>query len=259
MTRIDLEKLDASGDLRTIAEQAGALDPTGTTRRQAMRNGVATAGTFAAGSALLGLLDPMEAMAAATSKQKGEYSTSLKKVNRRAKKPTANDVVIANYALTLEYLEAAFYAAADAANYADPDINAAAKVLAKHEAAHVAALKKVLGKAAVKAPTLNMDAVSAALKDEQTFITTAATIEPVGTAAYAGAGPYLSNLAVTQAALAIHSVEANHAAYTAAICVAKGYSGAPSPVPNDFNPHFGFKKVVKTVTGLNFVKGPLQP
>jgi hypothetical protein len=258
VTRIDLEKLDASGDLRSIAEEAGAYDPTGTTRRNLMRNGAATAGTFAAGSALLGFLDPMEAFAAASSKQKGAYSTSLKKVNRRSKKPTANDVVIGNYALTLEYLEAAFYAAAVDANYSDPDISDAAKLLASHEADHVKLLKKVLGKAAVKQPTLNMDAVAATLKDAQTFITTAASIEPVGTAAYAGAGPYVSNIAIVQAALAIHSVEARHAALTAEICRVKMLDN-PGAAPTAFDKPFTFKKTISTVSKLNFVKGDLQP
>ena len=32
------------------------------------------------------------------------------------------------------------------------------------------------------------------LADQVTFIKTAAAIEPVGTAAYAGAGPYINNL-----------------------------------------------------------------
>jgi hypothetical protein len=256
--RIDLESLDQAGDIRTIAEDAGALDPTGATRRELVRRGVIGAGGFAAGSALLGLLDPMEALASAHANQKGAYSTKLSRVKRTAKKATANDVVIANYALTLEYLEAAFYAAAVQANYADPDINTAAKILADHEAQHVAALKKALGKAAVKAPALNGDAVAKLLADEKTFITTAAAIEPVGTAAYAGAAPYLSNLAITQAALSIHSVEANHAAYTAGIVNAKGY-GSVNPVPNAFNPHYGFKKTVKIVGSLGVVNGPLQP
>ena len=258
MTRIDLAQLDTSGDIRTLADEAGALDPTGDTRRDLMRKGVIGAGGVAAGSAVLGLLSPLEAYAAATAKQKGAYSTKLSAVRRQSKKPTANDVVIANYALTLEYLEAAFYAAAVEKNFPDADINAAAKVLADHEAQHVKALKSVLGKAAVKAPEINGDTVKELLKDQQTFITTAAAIEPVGTAAYAGAAPYLSNVAVTKAALSIHSVEANHAAYTAQLVRQKGY-GDVDPVPNAFNPEFSFKKTVNTVSGLKLVNGPLQP
>ena len=258
MNRIDLAALDTSGDIRTLAEDAGAYDPSGATRRDLVRRGVIGAGGFAAGSAMLGLLDPVEALAAAGHKQKGAYSIRLGRVRRTARKPTANDVVIANYALTLEYLEAAFYAGAVDKNYADADINAAAKVLAAHEAAHVKALKGVLGRAAVKRPALNLDTVAKLLADEKTFITTAAAVEPVGTAAYAGAAPYLSNLAVTRAALAIHSVEANHAAYTAAIVRAKGFGDA-NPVPNAFNPAFSFNKTVNTVLSLDIVSGKLQP
>ena len=166
---------------------------------------------------------------------------------------------IGNYALTLEYLEAAFYAAAAKAGYPDADIAEAATILAQHEAAHVKLLKKVLGTAAVKVPTLNMDAVGKALADQNTFIKTAASIEPVGTAAYAGAGPYIQNLAIVKAALSIHSVEANHAAYTASIVKFKGIDKTVNPVPHSFNPAYSFSKTVKTVTGLNFVKGDLQP
>jgi rubrerythrin len=171
----------------------------------------------------------------------------------------ANDVKIGNYALTLEYLEAAFYAAAVKANFPDSDIAGAAKTLAAHEAAHVAVLKKVLGKAAVKPPTVNTDTVGKLLADEKTFIKTAAMIEPVGTAAYAGAGPYINNLAIVKAALSIHSVEANHAAYTAALVKLKGIDKSVDPIPNAFNPAYSFAKTVKTVTGLNIVKGDLQP
>ena len=116
----------------------------------------------------------------------------------------------------------------------------------------------MLGKAAVNTPKFNMAGVEALLKDQETFILSAAAIEPVGTAAYAGAGPYLSNLAVTKAALAIHSVEANHAAYTQSIVVAKGLN-TKSPVPNAFNVPLGFNAVVAEVGKLNVVDGPLQP
>ena len=131
------------------------------------------------------------------------------------------------------------------ANFPDPDIAAAARTLAAHEQAHVDALKKVLGRAAVKAPTVNSATVAKLLADQSTFIKTAAAIEPVGTAAYAGAGPYINNLAIVKAALSIHSVEANHAAYTAALVRLKGIDPSVNPIPNAFNPPFSFNKTVR--------------
>ncbi|QEC46752.1 ferritin-like domain-containing protein [Baekduia soli] len=254
MTNIRIEDLDPSGDLRQSADDAGAWDPTGTRRNLLRQAGIGGAAVFGVGA----LLSPLDAFASASASQKGEYSTSGSRSIRRGR-PNANDVKIGNYALTLEYLEAAFYAAADKAGYPDADIAAAAKTLAAHEAAHVAALKKVLGKAAVKAPTVNLDTVGKLLADQNTFIKTAASIEPVGTAAYAGAGPYLNNLAIVKAALSIHSVEANHAAYTAALVKFKGIDPSIDPIPNSFNPAYSFKKTVKIVSGLNIVTGRLQP
>ena len=254
MTNLSIEELDQSGDLRQAADDAGAWDPSGTRREMLRRAGIGGAAVFGVGA----LLSPLDALAAATSGQKGQYSTSGSRSIRRGK-PNANDVKIGNYALTLEYLEAAFYAAAVKADFPDADINAAAKKLAVHEAAHVAALRKVLGRSAVKPPTVNTATVGKLLADQNTFIKTAAAIEPVGTAAYAGAGPYINNLAIVKAALSIHSVEANHAAYTAALVKLKGIDSKADPAPNAFNPAFSFSKTIKTVSGLNLVKGDLQP
>ena len=254
MNNISIEQLDASGDVRQAADDAGAWDPSGTRREILRKAGIGGAAVFGVSA----LLSPLDALAAATSGQKGAYSTSGSRSIRRGK-PNANDVKIGNYALTLEYLEAAFYAAAVKANFPDADINAAAKTLAAHEAAHVAALKKVLGSAAVKAPMVNTATVGKLLADQNTFLKTAAAIEPVGTAAYAGAGPYINNLAIVKAALAIHSVEANHAAYTAALLKFKRIDSSADPIPNAFNPAYSFNKTVKIVTDLNLVQGSLQP
>ena len=254
MTNISIDELDPSGDLRHTADEAGAYDPDGTRRQLLRRAGMGGVAVFGAGA----LLSPLDAFAAATAGQKGPFSRRGSRSIRRGR-PNANDVKIGNYALTLEYLEAAFYAAAVQQNYPDPDINAAAKTLAAHEQAHVNALKKVLGRAAVRAPKINAATVGKLLADQNTFIKTAAAIEPVGTAAYAGAGPYLNNLAITKAALSIHSVEAAHAAYVAAIIKFKGIDPSSNPIPNAFNPAFSFNKVVSTVTSLDLVEGPLQP
>ncbi|HEY6761818.1 MAG TPA: ferritin-like domain-containing protein [Baekduia sp.] len=254
MTNIKIEELDPSGDVRQAADDAGAWDPSGTRRQVLRQAGIGGAAIFGVGA----LLSPLDAFAAAGAGQKGAYSTSGSRSIRRGR-PNANDVKIGNYALTLEYLEAAFYAAADKAKFPDADIAAAARTLASHEAAHVAALKKVLGSAAVKPPTVNTATVAKLLADQNTFIKTAAAIEPVGTAAYAGAGPYINNLAIVKAALSIHSVEANHAAYTAALVKLKGIDTTVDPIPHAFNPAFSSNKTIKTVTALNVVKGDLQP
>ena len=254
MTNINIDELDVSGDLRQAADDAGAWDPSGTRRDLLKRAGIGGVAVFGVGA----LLSPLDAMASASASQKGAFSRVGSRSIRRGR-PNANDVRIGNYALTLEYLEAAFYAAAVGANFPDADINAAANTLAAHEQAHVTALKKVLGRAAVKAPTINTDTVAKLLADQNTFIKTAATVEPVGTAAYAGAGPYINNLGIVKAALSIHSVEANHAAYTAALVKFKGIDPAANPVPNAFNPAFSFNKTVGIVTDLKLVTGDLQP
>ena len=122
MTNINIEELDASGDLRQAADDAGAWDPSGTRREMLRKAGIGGAAVFGVNA----LLSPLDAFASASKGQKGAYSTSGAKSIRRGK-PNANDVKIGNYALTLEYLEAAFYAAAAKANYADTDIAAFAK------------------------------------------------------------------------------------------------------------------------------------
>jgi hypothetical protein len=254
MNNLSIDELDPSGDLRQAADDAGAWDPNGTRRNLLRKAGIGGAAVFGVGA----LLSPLDAFASATSGQTGPYAKSGSRSIRRGR-PNANDVRIGNYALTLEYLEAAFYAAADKAGYPDGDIAAAAKTLAAHEAAHVAALKKVLGRAAVKPPMVDLDTVGKLLADQVTFIKTAAAIEPVGTAASAGAGPYINNLGIVKAALSIHSVEANHAAYTAALVKFKGYDTNADPIPNAFNPAFSFNKTIRTVTGLDLVTGDLQP
>jgi hypothetical protein len=236
MTRISLQHIDRSGALQELADEAGALDTDGTRRDLLRRSGIAGAGFVAGGVLFNGLLSPAEAASI-------NWSTT--------KKSAANDAKIANYALTLEYLEAAFYkAAVDSGVLKDTDVVEFAKTVADHEAAHVAALKKTLGKAAVKSPSFDFGAT---LADEMTFLQTSAAIEPVGVSAYAGAGPYIKQLPIVKAALSIHSVEANHAAWVASLLKYK-FSGTISPSPKAFNPARTEKAVLKIVTGLKVIK-----
>ena len=239
MTDLSIEQLDPTGDIRTIAEDAGAYDPLGTRREMLKRAGFAGVGLAAGGTLLGTFMGPVEAMAA---------SGAIDWTKRKSGK---NDIKIGNYALTLEYLEAAFYNQAVAnGKLTDPDVQTFAKTVAKHETAHVKGLKQILGKAAVKAPKVEF---GNAVTDQATFLATANALEPVGTAAYAGAGPYIKTTAIVKAALAIHSVEANHAAWAAALSLYK-FGGKDLPAPNDFNPAYSRQKTLKIVAKTGFLK-----
>src|SRR4051794_19852008 len=236
MNHITLEQIDRSGDLRQSAADAGALDTDGTRRDVLRRAGMAGAGFVAGGVLFNGLISPADA-------------ASIVWTKKRSKK---NDARIANYALTLEFLEAAFYQQAVAGGaLTDPEVLTFAKTVAAHEQAHVDTLKSVLGKAAVKSPTFDF---GKAVTDQATFLATAAAVEPVGVSAYAGAAPYIKQLPILKAALSIHSVEANHAAWVAALLKYK-FGATASPAPAAFNPARSEKAVLKIVTGTGFIKG----
>jgi len=173
------------------------------------------------------------------------------------RKSASNDLRIGNFALTLEYLEAAFYKQAhDSGALTDPDISGFAGKLAEHEAAHVMALKGILGSKAVKAPKVDF---GNAVTDQNVFMKTANALEPVGTAAYQGAGPYIFSPAIVKAALSILPVEANHAAYASTLGKLKGILPDADPAPFAFRRPNGFKATMKKVTDTGFVKGTLQP
>jgi hypothetical protein len=229
---ITLEALDQDGAIRETAEAAGA------TRADFIkRGGMAGAGFLAGGVLFSGFVSPAEAA----------ISTS-----RRSKK---NDVRIANYALTLEYLESEFYKQANAAGgISQPELKVFASVTGAHELEHVKALKAVLGSAAVKKPKFDFgDTVT----NQQKFQVTAQVLEDTGVAAYAGQGPNLLQRPLVKAALSIHSVEARHAAWIRYINSSGGVrTGQVStyPAPKAFDKALGEKTVLKAVTKTGFIK-----
>ncbi len=123
---------------------------------------------------------------------------------------TKGDVAILNYALTLEYLEAAFYTEAGRMGVLSGPLANFARIVGQHERAHVAALKKALGSAAVASPTFDFKGTT---ENAGLFRKTAQVLEDTGVMAYAGQAPLVSSNAVLGAALAIHTVEARHAAW----------------------------------------------
>ena len=120
------------------------------------------------------------------------------------------DVEILNFALTLEYLEAAFYARALSDVRLGSDAKELAELLASDEAEHVDALTAAvtdLGGMPAKEPMVEFP-----LSDEAAFLELAQTFEDTGVSAYNGAAPMIESKALLSTAGGIVQVEARHAA-----------------------------------------------
>ena len=120
------------------------------------------------------------------------------------------DIGILNYALTLEYLETAFYEEVVKSGLFKGEELAVLKKFGAEEKQHVEALtgtvKKLGGKPAA------MPKTEFPLKDAKSVAELAGTVENLGAAAYLGQAGNIESPEVLAAALSIHSVEARHAA-----------------------------------------------
>ena len=123
---------------------------------------------------------------------------------------TSGDLGILNYALTLEYLETEFYSKVVAAGLFKGKVGALIKTFGAQEETHVEALKgavEKLGGTPVSQPQGKFPITSATQVAELAY-----TVENLGAAAYLGQAAKIQNAEVLASALAIHSVEARHAA-----------------------------------------------
>jgi glutamine cyclotransferase len=133
-----------------------------------------------------------------------------------------SDVDILNFALTLEYLETAFYEKGKTVGLSG-QAKSLAKSFGEEEAEHVAALMKAIsasGGKPVKKPTFVFP-----VKDQKSFLKLAYVLENTGVGAYNGAGPALKSKALLAAAGSIVQIEARHAA---SIAVITGMSITPN-------------------------------
>lgn len=120
------------------------------------------------------------------------------------------DVAILNYALTLEYLQDAFYTEAERKGALEGPAARLTRVVGAVERAHVKALRDVLGRKAVARPFFDFRGVT---ENPPSFVRTAVAFEDLGTAAYKGQAHKIESPQVLAAAVGIHSVEARHAAW----------------------------------------------
>ena len=151
------------------------------------------------------------------------------------------DLEILNFALTLEYLEAAFY---EQGLKRVPGLQANVKSLATeirdNENEHVTALTgtiKELGGTPVKAPGVDF---GNAYKSQKSFLKLAQTFEDTGVSAYNGAAPQIMSPEVLGAAGSIVQIEARHAA---AIRLLRG----KQPAAGAFDPALDMQAVLDAV------------
>lgn len=186
---LDLETIDTDGAVREAAEAVDADTRLGFLRKAGLGLGAAMSG-----GAVLSALAPA-AMAAGSGRPPASFGKG--------------DIGILNYALTLEYLEASFYAqAVRGVSFSDPHLKALAVKIASDEATHVAFLKKALGRHAVKEPKFDF---GSAASNQSTFTATSQALENTGVAAYFGQGFNIISKSYLADAISILTVEARHA------------------------------------------------
>ncbi|MGH2844908.1 MAG: ferritin-like domain-containing protein [Thermoleophilaceae bacterium] len=174
---------------KLAAPELAAIDVQGLTRQSFIMRGALTAGAVYG----LGAVGPF--------------------VRQAVAQESDGDVEILNFALTLEYLEAAFYTQAlKQVGGLSGEVQELSTTLRDNETAHVEALMTTiqdLGGEPVKAPGVDF---GDAFANQKSFLKLAQTFEDTGVSAYNGAAPAIESTDVLAAAGSIVQVEARHAA-----------------------------------------------
>lgn len=219
-TMLNLNELDVDG---AITDAASRVDPH--TRAAFLRKAGIGLGALAGSGAVMGVL-PSLASAAASS-----------------------DVDILNFALTLEYLESAFYSEAVMKGALSRETKTFASVVAGHEAAHVASLKGALGSSAVAKPKFDFKDTTS---NQAMFQATSEVLEYTGVSAYLGQVGNITSKKVLGAAGSILPVEAWHAAWIADL---RRHGGKPYPAPMAFAEGKTMAQILTAVKGTGFIVG----
>jgi hypothetical protein len=150
-------------------------------------------------------------LAACGSSKKSSTATGTTAAASTASNSTGGgDVGILNYALTLEYLESEFYEHVIAAKLYTGKVGALVKDFGQQEAEHVIAIRQAVKK--LGGTPVSRPAGKFPIENANQVAKLADTVENLGAAAYLGQAPNIQSAEVLASALAIHSVEARHAA-----------------------------------------------
>lgn len=160
-----------------------------------------------------------------------------------AQSPGKRDLAVLNFALTLEYLQAAFYTEAERLKALKGEPKKAANVVGAVERAHVKAFRDLLGRKATRKPSFDFQGVT---EKPEAFLKTAVAFEDLAVAAYKGQATNLSSKSALAAAVSIHSVEARHAAWMR-------YLVGANPASQAFDKPSNKAQVSRVVKSTNFI------
>lgn len=225
---INLDEVDVDGAVREAAHEVS-----GDTRLSFLKKAGVGAGAMMGGGAVLSTLTSSAFAASGSGRPPAKFGKG--------------DIGILNYALTLEYLEAAFYNGATAANLPlSPQESIFLQTVTKDENAHVAFLKKALGGKAAKEPKFNFKGTNTNL---EMFLATSEVLENTGVHAYSGQALNIKNPAYVKAALSILTIEARHASVVGLLNQPKGMIAPNGP----FDTPLTAAAVLKAVEGTGFI------
>ena len=227
--KINLDEVDIDGAIREAA-----------TRRQAIpawfpQEGRYRRRSLISGGAMLSALAP-----SAFARERRPSAASFGK----------GDVGILNSALTLEYLEAAFYNGATAANLSLSSPGAAfLKIVTprRERARHVPEEGPRLK--AVKEPKFDFKGTNT---NAAMFMATAQVLENTGVHAYSGQALNIKSPAYVKAAVSILTIEARHASVIGLLNESTGGGIAPD---GPFDTPLPARKVLAAVKGTGFIVG----
>jgi hypothetical protein len=226
---INLDEVDVDGAVREAAAEVS-----GDTRLGFLKKAGMAGGAMVGGGAIVSALAPSAFAASGHGRPPAKFGKG--------------DVGILNYALTLEYLEAAFYNGATAANLPLSSQGAAfLKVVTADENAHVKFLKKALGAKAAKEPKFDFKGTNT---NAEMFMKTAEVLENTGVHAYLGQVLNIKTPAYVAAAGSILTIEARHASVIGLLNDPSGASIAPN---GPFDTPLTAAAVLKAVEGTGFI------
>ena len=208
------------GRSRSVSLDAGGEGDDGRSRREALSRGIAGVAAVA-GVVLFG----------GHARQAG------------AAPSRAQDQKIFNFALLLEYLQAAFYSEAVDHGRLKGEVREFAEIVSEHERDHVRYLQKALGSKARERPTFTF---GDATQDQRKFLDAAVLLENTGVAAYNGQAANLTKKALAAAA-EIVSVEGRHAAWISDLA-------GQEPAPRAADPGATAGEVIATLRKTGFVR-----